>query len=156
MRPLAVVMWLCLMVLPGQALELDQCDRVTHVSHGGQDMHRDLGEGRVMWRDWWSQEGTFTDYTIMDCAPGEALTFRTAEVNMGRATPFDRTDDALAVIERHQGGARVFATLLRMADDLDRIARNVSVRTLDKESCACAALYEGLRGEKAGFEFGRN
>ena len=58
---------------PAQALDLAQCDRVTHVSHGGEDMHRDLGEGRVMWRDWWSQEGTATDYIIEDCGTGEAL-----------------------------------------------------------------------------------
>lgn len=143
----------CLLMLasPLTALELSQCDRITHVSHGGEDMHRDLGEGRVMWRDWWSQEGTATDYTVMDCAPGQALTFRTAEVNMGSDIPFDRTEDALKIIERHEGGARVFATLVRMAGDLDGVARDVSVRIWPTESCACAALYDELRGEKVGF-----
>ena len=115
-------------------------------------MLRDLGDGRVMWRDWWSQEGTATDYTIMDCAPGEALTFRTASVNMGNETPFDRTKDALKVIERHEGGARVFATLARMAEDLDRIARDVSLSRWEVESCACAAFYTELRGAKTRFE----
>jgi hypothetical protein len=115
-------------------------------------MHLDLGEGRVMWRDWWSQEGTATDYTIMDCAPGHALMFRTAETNMGDRIPFDRTDDALEVIERHEGGARVFATLDRIASDLDTIARNVRQNTLENESCACAALYADLRGDKNRFE----
>ena len=143
-----------LMCLTGPvfAVELAQCKRTTHVSHGGEDMHRDLGDGRVMWRDWWSQEGTATDYTIMDCGPGEALTFRTAEVNMGDDAPFDRTEDALEVIARHEGGARIFATLMRMADDLGRIAKDVSVLSWDTESCACAALYADLRGTKAAFE----
>lgn len=142
---------LVLLAGPVQALELAQCERVTHVSHAGQDKHRDLGDGRVIWRDWWSQEGTFSDYTIMDCGPGEALTFRTAEVNMGDDIPFDRTDDALDVIERHESGARVFATLRRMAEDLDGVARDVAVRTWEAESCACAALYAGMRGDKVAF-----
>ncbi|MEO1688706.1 MAG: MBL fold metallo-hydrolase, partial [Pseudomonadota bacterium] len=42
--------------------------------------------------------------------------------------------------------------LARMAEDLDRIAREVSISTWDRESCACATLYEGLQGDKAGFE----
>ncbi|MEL7011682.1 MAG: hypothetical protein AAFO72_00215 [Pseudomonadota bacterium] len=137
---------------PVCAVELAQCERTTDVSHGGEDMHRDLGEGRVMWRDWWSQEGTATEYTIMDCGPGDALTFRTAEVNMGDDIPFDRTEDALDVIERHERGARLFATLTRMADDLDAIALEVSILSWDTESCACAALYADLRGTKAAFE----
>ena len=150
MRIWAAIVLMCL-AGPGAAIELAQCERTTHVSHGGQDMHRDLGEGRVMWRDWWSQEGTATDYTIMDCSRGEALTFRTAEVNMGDDIPFDRTEDALEVIERHEGGARIFATLMRMAGDLDTIARDVQVMAWDTESCACAALYADLRGTKAAF-----
>jgi len=140
------------LVTPASALELAQCERITHVSHGGQDMHRDLGDGRVMWRDWWSQEGTAQDYTIMDCGPGEALSFRTASVNMGNEIPFDRTDDALKVIDRHEGGARVFATLARMAADLDPIARDVAIQTWVRESCACAVLYAESRGTKTAFE----
>jgi len=53
-----------------QALTLDQCTRTTHISHGGEADHRDLGDGRVIWRDWWSQEGTATDYVIMECTTG--------------------------------------------------------------------------------------
>ena len=81
-----------------------------------------------------------------------ALAFRTAEVNMGDDTPFDRTEDALEVVARHEGGARIFATLMRMADDLGPIAKDVSVLSSDTESCACAALYADLRGTKAAFE----
>ena len=69
-------------VYPAQALSLGDCTRVTHVSHGGQADHVDLGEGRVMWRNWWSQEGSSTDIVIADCEPGQVLMFRTAEENM--------------------------------------------------------------------------
>lgn len=143
----------CVFILigPAQALELAQCDRVTHTSHGGEDMHRDLGEGRVMWREWWSQEGTSSDFWIMDCGSGQALKFRTAEVNMGDPVPFERTEDALKVVDRHESGARIFATLARIANDLEGVARDVAVQSLTAETCACAALYAEMQGEKAGF-----
>ena len=134
-----------------EALSLAQCDRTTHVSHGGEDMHADLGEGRVMWRDWWSQEGTATDYVIVDCAPGAALRFRTAEDNMGTRAPFDRTEAALRIVDVHEGGARVFATLDRMAADLRKEARDVTLTRLEKEPCACAAAYGEMRGDKMAF-----
>ncbi|MFL4470848.1 hypothetical protein ACERZ8_13495 [Tateyamaria armeniaca] len=136
------------------ALSLTDCDRTTHISHGGEADHVDLGQGRVMWRDWWSQEGTATSFSIVDCAPGTALTFRTQEDNMGRRLPFDRTDKALAVIERHEAGARAFATLDRMATDLDNIARDIAITTLEAEPCACAALYPDARGDKTEFMLG--
>ncbi|MEM6889959.1 MAG: hypothetical protein AAF636_17735 [Pseudomonadota bacterium] len=133
------------------ALVPGDCTRTTHISHGGEADHVDLGDGRVMWRDWWSQEGTATDITVMDCAPGERLTARTAEENMNARLPFDRTEDALAVIARHETGARVFATLDRMGTDLSVFARDVMQKVEMKESCACAAFYPDLRGEKTEF-----
>ncbi|GGX57187.1 hypothetical protein GCM10007385_27540 [Tateyamaria omphalii] len=136
------------------ALSLTDCDRTTHISHGGEADHVDLGEGRVMWRDWWSQEGTATSFSVVDCAPGTAMTFRTQEENMGNRLPFDRTEKALAVIERHETGARAFATLDRMAADLDGIAHDIDIITLDAEPCACAALYPEARGEKTEFMLG--
>ena len=136
------------------ALALSDCARTTHISHGGEDMHRDLGEGRVMWRNWWSQEGTATDYVIVDCDEGKALSFRTQEENMGDRPPFDRTNAALEIVETHESGARVFATLERMAADLERKVRDVNMTTLDAEPCACAALYAGLRGDKDKFVLG--
>ena len=124
-----------------QALVPEACTRTTHISHGGEADHLDFGQGRVMWRDWWSQEGTATSFSIVDCAPGIVLTFRTQEENMGDRLPFDRTTKALAVIDRHENGARAFATFERMAADLDGIARDIEITTLDAEPCACAALY---------------
>jgi len=138
-------------VSPAQALSLADCTRVTHVSHGGQADHVDLGEGRVMWRNWWSQEGSSTDMVIADCAPGQVLTFRTAEENMNTRPAFDRTDDAMGIVARHETGSRVFATLGRIASDLQRIARDITVTTVLQENCACAALYPQMRDEKEQF-----
>ncbi|MEM6480695.1 MAG: hypothetical protein AAF922_13290 [Pseudomonadota bacterium] len=134
------------------APSLLSCTRTTHISHGGEDMHQDLGEGRVMWREWWSQEGTATDFVIVDCEPGEGLRFRTSEENMGARTPFDRTEAALDIVSTHERGSRIFATLDRIAEDLDGTARDVALYTLSSEPCACAALYASLRGAKQAYD----
>ena len=134
-----------------QALTLADCDRTTHISHGGETAHVDLGDGRVMWADWWSQEGTATDIVIVDCAPGAALRFRTAEERMSNRAPFDKTDKALAIVAEQENGARVFATLPRIADALEPVARDITLTTLTDEPCACAAAYADLRGDKTAF-----
>lgn len=134
------------------SLTLDQCTRVTHISHGGEAGHIDLGDGRVMWRDWWSQEGTATNLVIMDCEVGRMLDVRTAETNMHPTrTDFDRTDDAMEVIALHESGARVFATFERMAVDLDRIGRDLMISQPTDETCACAALYPAFQDGKEPF-----
>jgi len=125
--------------------------RTTHVSHGGETDHSDLVEGRVMRRDWWFQEGTATDYTIVDCGTGRALMFRTAEGQMSARPAFDRTDQALDVVALHERGSRTFATFERMAGDLNSIAHDVEIKTLGAEPCGCAAAYSELRGDKDQF-----
>ena len=134
------------------ALSLADCDRTTHISHGGETAHRDFGMGRVAWLDWWSQEGSAKWITLVDCAPGAALRFQTQEENMGARLPFDKTDQAIAIIERHESGARAFATFERIAADLSGIARDITITTLDAEPCACAALYPDARGGKTAFQ----
>jgi hypothetical protein len=136
---------------PVQALSLAECTRTTHVSHGGEAEHKDLGAGRVIWQDWWSLEGTAMTLRVVDCGPGRALSARVAEENMNRRAPLDKTEEALAVIAGHEAGARVFATLERMADDLRGFARDVMIEDVAAESCACAALYPELRGDKTAF-----
>ena len=107
MRRLAIISAAAtLIATEGTALTLADCKRVTHPSHGGEIRHMDLGEGRVVWLDWWSQEGSAKGFSLVECETGEALRFRTAETNMGRRSDFDRTDDAIVVLERHQSGAR--------------------------------------------------
>ncbi|MEL6808211.1 MAG: hypothetical protein AAFO97_10555 [Pseudomonadota bacterium] len=154
MRRLLPTVFACVALgaVDSSALTLAECERTTHISHGGEVAHRDLGDGRVAWLDWWSQEGSAKWITLVDCVPGAALRFQTHEENMGARPPFDRTDAAVAVIERHEGGARAFATFERMAADLDGIARDITITTLDAEPCACAALYPEARGDKTEFK----
>jgi hypothetical protein len=104
-----------------------------------------------MWRDWWSQEGTATDIILVDCGPGDALRFRTAEDRMGDRATFDRTDKALRIVADQMTANRVFATLDRIADDLRPVARDITRTMLTDEPCACAALYPELRGDKTAF-----
>ena len=101
-----------------------------------------------MWMDWWSQEGTAKGFSLVECASGKTLRFRSAEENMGRRSAFDRTDDALDVLDRHRSGARVFATFERIAADLKFIARDIAITVETDETCACAAAYPALRGDK--------
>ncbi|MEX0281672.1 MAG: hypothetical protein AB3N13_10865 [Arenibacterium sp.] len=138
----------CLLAQGVQALTLADCTRTTHISHGGEADHVDLGEGRVMWRAWWSQEGTATDFVIVDCGPGDSLRFRTAEERMNDRNAFDRTEKALRVVADHEAGARVFATLDRIAQTLHGMARDIQITQLSAETCACAAAYPALRGAK--------
>ena len=149
----AVIISSVVMLLAGQAsaLTLAECKRTTHPSHGGQIRHVDLGEGRVMWMDWWSQEGTAKGFSLVECASGKTLRFRSAEENMGRRSAFDRTDDALDVLDRHRSGARVFATFERIAAELKFIARDIAITVETDETCACAAAYPALRGDKTEF-----
>ena len=152
MRNVAIISTFAMMIAgQGHALTLADCKRTTHPSHGGEIRHADLGEGRVMWIDWWSLEGTAKGYSLVECASGEMLKFRSAEENMGRRAAFDRTDDALEVLERHQSGARVFATFERIAADLEFIARDIAITVETAENCACAAAYPALRGDKTEF-----
>ena len=79
------------------AVTLAECDRTTHVSHGGETGHRDFGAGRVGFAEWWSQEGVFTDLVIADCGSGDFLRTRVREDSISDRW-FDRTDDAVAII----------------------------------------------------------
>ena len=133
------------------ALTLTECDRTTHISHGGEADHRDLGEGRVMWRDWWGREGAAASFARVECMRGAALGGRGQGEGVGARLPFDKTNKALAILERHENGARAFATFERIAADLKGTARDITITALDAEPCACAALYPEARGDKTEF-----
>jgi hypothetical protein len=153
MRNLAIISSFAVAIAgQAQALTLSDCKRTTHPSHGGEIFHEDLGDARVMWLDWWSQEGPAKGVAMVECASGDTLRFRMAEENMGRRAAFDRTEDIIDVLERHQSGARVFATFERIAADLENMARDIERVTLTDETCACAAAYPDLRGEKTEFQ----
>jgi len=152
MRATAIISFVATLVASqASALTLADCKRTTHPSHGGEIFHQDLGEGRVMWTDWWSLEGTAKGFALVECASGEMLRLRSAEDNMGRRAAFDRTDDTLNVLARHQSGARAFATFERIAADLELIARDIAITVETTETCACAAAYPALRGDKTEF-----
>lgn len=141
----------CAFANSAAAIALPDCTRTTHISHGGEAFHRDMGEGRVMWLDWWSQEGSAHDIKIMECGSGEVLSFRTHEDNMNARPPFHKTEQLVKVVEDQHQGARVFATLERIAGAVSKSARDVVIKLDTRESCACAALYPELRGDKAEF-----
>ena len=132
---------------------LERCARTTHISHAGESAHRDLGMGRVIWHDWWAQEGTATDIFVVDCVSGAGLRARVAEANMTADLPFDKTDRALRSVETVHAGARAFATFDRLQEALERDARAIQRIALTAEPCACAALYPDARGDKRAFEF---
>ena len=142
-----------LAVVTGQAhaLSSSDCTRVTHVSHGGEADHTDLGEGRVMWRDWWSNEGTATDFVIVECSTGDALSFRTAEHSMTKRLPFDRTDTTLKIVEEQHKASRVFVPLVKLSQAVSITAVDRELFEFSAEPCACAALYPDLRGNKKAF-----
>ncbi|MEL6167989.1 MAG: hypothetical protein AAFR35_04815 [Pseudomonadota bacterium] len=135
------------LALPAGAVTLSDCDRTTHVSHGGEAGHRDFGAGRVAFAEWWSQEGIFTDLVVMDCATGRYLETRVREERI-RDRSFDRIDDAVDVLDRAMRTDPALFSFDRLARDLDRIGRDIVVTDADDETCACAALYPEMRGDK--------
>lgn len=140
------------MAAPVSALSLVDCDRTTHISHGGESEHRDLGAGRVGYAEWWSQEGVYIDLIIANCETGAFLKTRTREERMSERRPFDRTDDAVEIIERELAASPSLFSLDRLASALKNTGRDIEVATLMTEPCACAALYPELRGDRTPYE----
>ncbi len=136
------------------ALDLAACTRTTHISHGGEDGHRDLGAGRVMYRVWWSQEGTFSDYVVAECDTGRALVTRAAEERMSARAPFDRTPAVTRVLDTHTRRDPIFFDLDRLAGALRHTGRDTRIETLSDEPCACAVAYPQARSGWAPFSEG--
>ncbi|MEM9971390.1 MAG: hypothetical protein AAF762_09870 [Pseudomonadota bacterium] len=136
---------------PLHALTPAECNRVTHISHAGESGHRDLGAGRVGYAEWWSQEGTYLDLVIADCNDGVFLRTRTQEERISDRPAFDRTDDALKIIEQELTASPSLFSFTRLADALKRTGRDIKVDQAGTESCACAAYYPDLRGDRAPF-----
>lgn len=135
---------------PVAALDVAQCTRTTHVSHGGEAMHRDLGEGRVAWAQWWSQEGEFLDAYVADCANARALTTRLREANVGDRL-FDRRDAGLEIIDRHTRRDPALFSLEALAADLEHTGEDIVISDMGMEPCACASLYPEMRGAMTPF-----
>jgi hypothetical protein len=134
------------------AAAVEACDRVTHISHGGSGDHRDLGNGKVMWVDWWAQEGVFKDVWLADCRTGTALSLRTWEERIGTRHVIDRTERVVDVIDRQAEAAPSFFTIDRVAKLVEKDGVDLTVAMYATEFCACAAAYPELRADKAPFE----
>lgn len=147
---LGVVM--ALVLSEGHAMSLMQCERTTHISHAGESGHRDLGNARVLYAEWWSQEGAYLDLVIADCRAGRALTTRTREQWISDRPPFDRTEKALGIIENELTAAASLFSLERLADALHPTGRDIEISDLTTDPCACAALYPEHRGDRQAFE----
>lgn len=147
----AVVISLALAGTPVSALELGQCDRVTHLSHAGAARHMDHGDGHVSWVSWWAQEGVYTDLHVGDCTDQTVLTSRLREENI-REFAFDRREAGADILDRHTRRASAFFSLQDLADDLSRLGLTAEVAPMDAEVCACAAAYPDSRGDLTAFE----
>ncbi|MEM1066650.1 MAG: hypothetical protein AAGJ74_14210 [Pseudomonadota bacterium] len=148
---IAVAVALGLFAARGEALTLAECDRTTHPSHGGERGHRDLGEGRVLYGEWWSQEGVYVDLIVAHCGTGAFLKTRAREERISARAPFDRTERVLAIIETEVTGAAALFSLKRLANALKNTGEDIELATLAAEPCACAAAYPDLRGTRAPF-----
>lgn len=131
---------------------VEACDRVTHASHGGASDHRDFGMGKVMWVDWWAQEGVFKDVWLADCRTGTAMSLRTSEERMGARHVVDRTDWVIQEIARQAQAAPAFFTIDRVAQLVEKNGVDLTVAMYAQEFCACAAAYPELRAGKTAFE----
>ena len=136
----------------GATVALEDCTRITRGWNGGEAGHRDLGAGRVAFGEWWSAEGVYTDLVVSDCASGESLRSRVRQENFSAALPYDRTDRAVAVVERHARRSPALFRIGALADDLGDIGEDTVIFVTDTEFCACAALYPGMRGDKTAYE----
>ena len=138
--------------LPAVALTLGDCDRTTHISHGGESMHRDLGAGRVSYVEWWSQEGVYNDVVLANCETGKFLRTRVREERISNRVTFDVSKKAAGLIEVELTSSPALFSFERLADALKGTGRDMEIAQLEFEPCACAAQYPELRGGKTPFE----
>ncbi|MEM9851363.1 MAG: hypothetical protein AAF761_05130 [Pseudomonadota bacterium] len=134
-----------------QPQNLSDCNRRTHISHGGQDGTRDYGSGMVGWVAWWAQEGTFKEVWLANCQSGQALSVRTAEERISNRYIPDRTLRARAALATWADTGPGFFTVDWMAQQLGTFGKDLTVRALGEEVCACAVAYPDLRGTKTPF-----
>ncbi|MDJ0824881.1 MAG: hypothetical protein QNJ16_05195 [Rhodobacter sp.] len=137
--------------VPASGLTLTDCDRTTHISHGGETGHRDLGAGRVAYAEWWSQEGVYLDIVVADCGTGEKLMARTREERISERPPFDRTDKAVRILDQQLSVSPSLFSLTRLAGALQGTGKDIEIAAMAAEPCACAALYPGLQVDRAPF-----
>ena len=137
---------------PGLALTLDACERTTHPSHAGEAAHRDFGGGHVGYVEWWSQEGVYTDVVVTNCRSGKFLRTRLKEERISDRPAFDRVEAGVSVIETEMKAAPSLVSFERLAEALDRVGRDIEIALMAEETCACAAVYPDLVGQKEPYQ----
>lgn len=135
---------------PGVALDIADCTRVIHVSHGGEAGHMDMGNGWTAWTEWWSQEGVYSDLKVTQCAEGRQLTARLREERI-RDRAFDRRRAGQDAFERYMGRAPAFWRMEDLQMTLNDAGGDTRIDDIREETCACAALYPEARGELTPF-----
>ena len=134
------------------ALSLAECDRVIYPSHGGERDHRDFGDGRVGYSEWWSQEGVYLDLIVVDCGTGQHLRTRLREERIGSRLPFDRVRRGEQIVATEMAASPALFSFERLGQALSRVGRDTRIAKLDVEPCACAALYPKAGADWAAFE----
>jgi hypothetical protein len=133
------------------ALDLAECRRITTPSYGGEARHVDEGGGWVSWVEWWSQEGTYLDLIVADCAEGQAMRARLRSEGIG-PRDWDRRDRGAEAYATYMGRDPALRALSGLADAMGEATRWVEVAPLAVETCGCAALHPGARGGLPPFE----
>lgn len=137
--------------LPARAA-VETCDRITNPSHGGHSDHMDLGNGKVLWTQWWAHEGVFKDVWLADCRVGLALEMRTHEERITDRHLVDRTQKLRDTIISQSRAAPAFFTIERLAGLMRREGAEITMTQYEDEFCACAVAYPKLRGSKTPYE----
>ena len=131
---------------------VESCDRMIPLSNGGVAAHQDLQDGKVMWVEWWAQEGNFHDVWLAECRTGTALSLRTWEDRIKSRYVAKKTERVIDKILRQSQAASAFFTIDRVADVVRKDGVDLTVAMYPHEFCACAVAYPELRGEKAPFK----
>ena len=132
---------------------LDECNRVTAASHGGERAYQDMGRGKVLWVEWWSQEGVYDTVWLADCRTGIALDLRTHEERITDRVIPDQTEHVLETVRRQAETAPAFFTIERVAQLIRRDGRGLHIQQYSDEFCGCAQAYPEMRGDKEPFGF---
>ncbi|WP_179378471.1 hypothetical protein [Jannaschia marina] len=136
---------------PASALTLAECERTTHISHGGEADHMDHGDGWVSWTGWWEQEGSYAELHVAQCRDHRLAVSRLKEERIADRT-FDRRRAGGEVFERHMRRSTPLRAIDELAEQLTAAGGETRLGPLLDEPCACAAAYPGARGDLPPFE----
>jgi hypothetical protein len=130
---------------PALALDAEQCvapsGRLNIVEFG----HIDLGQGRVLWEAGFGTKDLFQlTFLISDCATGATIAPLVWTEGLDATWKFRAEALALARAEPSLPLSDLAGKLVALGMPRDEF-------TLTDESCACAAFYPELRGDKPAY-----